>query len=89
MQHELKEAANDKHGVTSECLTTAVTNSIGPIMASPSAMPTKASIRFVSTYSLKEPSMIFFQHGYLIIEYIQPKCYNLDIWYWFLKYGML
>lgn len=48
MQHELKEAASDTRGVTSECLTTAVSNSVGPIMASPSAMPSKATIRFVS-----------------------------------------
>jgi hypothetical protein len=50
MQHELKEAASDTRGVTAECLTTAVSNSVGPIMASPSAMPSKATIRFVSTY---------------------------------------
>lgn len=49
MQHELKEAASDTRGVTAECLTTAVSNSVGPIMASPSAMPSKATIRFVST----------------------------------------
>lgn len=48
MQHELKEAASDTRGVTAECLTTAVSNSVGPIMASPSAMPSKATIRFVS-----------------------------------------
>lgn len=48
MQNELKEAANDMRGVTAECLTTAVSNSIGPIMASPCAMPSKATIRFVS-----------------------------------------
>jgi len=48
MQNELKEAANDMRGVTAECLTTAVSNSVGPIMASPCAMPSKASIRFVS-----------------------------------------
>ncbi|XP_025416113.1 autophagy-related protein 16-1 [Sipha flava] len=46
MQHELKEAASDTRGVTAECLTTAVSNSVGPIMASPSAMPSKATIRF-------------------------------------------
>lgn len=49
MQQELKEAANDTRGVTAECLTTAVSNSVGPIMASPCAMPSKASIRFVSS----------------------------------------
>jgi len=48
MQNELKEAANDMRGVTAECLTTAVSNSIGPMMASPCAMPSKATIRFVS-----------------------------------------
>ncbi|KAL4149617.1 hypothetical protein QTP88_003518 [Uroleucon formosanum] len=46
MQNELKEAANDMRGVTAECLTTAVSHSIGPIMASPCAMPSKAAIRF-------------------------------------------
>lgn len=48
MQQELQEAASDMRGVTAECLTTAVCNSVGPIMASPSAMPSKATIRFVS-----------------------------------------
>jgi len=52
MQQELKEAANDLRGVTSECLTTAVSNSIGPIMASPCAMPSKATIRFVSNLTI-------------------------------------
>lgn len=47
MQQELKEAASDTRGVTAECLLTAVRDSVGPIMASPSAMPSKASIRFV------------------------------------------
>lgn len=46
MQNELKEAANDMRGITAECLTTAVSNSIGPIMSSPCAMPCKATIRF-------------------------------------------
>lgn len=48
MQQELKEAADDTRGVPAECLTTAVSNSIGPIMVSPFAMPSKATIRFVS-----------------------------------------
>lgn len=48
MQNELKEAANDMRGVTAECLTTAVSHSIGPIMASPCVIPSKATIRFVS-----------------------------------------
>lgn len=48
MQQELKEAADDMRGVPAESLTIAVTNSIGPIMACPFAMPSKATIRFVS-----------------------------------------
>lgn len=48
MQQELKEAADDLRGVPAESLTTAVTNSVGPMIASPFAMPSKASIRFVS-----------------------------------------
>lgn len=48
MQQELQEAASDTRGVTAECLSLAVRDSVGPIMASPSAMPSKASIRFVS-----------------------------------------
>jgi len=50
MQQELKEAASDTRGVTGECLTTAVSNSVGPIVATPSAMPSKASILFVSIH---------------------------------------
>lgn len=45
MQQELKEAANDMRSVS-------VRDSVGPIVASPSAMPRKASIRFVSDLSL-------------------------------------
>lgn len=48
MQKELKEAVNDTRGVPAEYLTTAVRDSVGPIMATSSAMPSKASIRFVS-----------------------------------------
>lgn len=48
MQQELQDAAKDMRGVTAECLTSAVSNSVGPIIASPSAMPRKATIRFVS-----------------------------------------
>lgn len=48
MQQELQDAAKDMRGVTTECLSAAVSNSVGPIMASPSAMPRKAAIRFVS-----------------------------------------
>lgn len=48
MQQELKEAADDMRGVPAESLTTAVSNSVGPIVASPFAMPSKATIRFVS-----------------------------------------
>lgn len=48
MQKELKEAVNDTRGVPTEYLTTAVRDSVGPIMAASSAMPSIASIRFVS-----------------------------------------
>lgn len=48
MQKELKEAVNDTRGVPAEYLTTVVRDSVGPIMATSSAMPSKASIRFVS-----------------------------------------
>ncbi|XP_050427904.1 autophagy-related protein 16-1 [Adelges cooleyi] len=46
MQQELKEAAKDMRGVSAECLSTVVSNSVGPIVASPSAIPRKATIRF-------------------------------------------
>ncbi|VVC36742.1 Six-bladed beta-propeller, TolB-like,WD40-repeat-containing domain,WD40 repeat, conserved site,WD40/YVTN [Cinara cedri] len=46
MQKELKEAVKDTRGVPAEYLTTVVRDSVGPIIATSSAMPTKASIRF-------------------------------------------
>lgn len=71
MQQELQDAAKDMRGVTTECLSAAVSNSVGPIMASPSAMPRKAAIRFVSIY--KELNrfyitlMVIMLIGYLMI----------------------
>lgn len=72
MQHELKEAANDMRGVTGECLTTAVSNSVGPIMASgPCAMPSKATIRFVSTY------LMMIQYYNIVVLVFWIECLNV------------
>ncbi|XP_050536797.1 autophagy-related protein 16-1-like [Daktulosphaira vitifoliae] len=46
MQQELKEAAKDMRGLSAESLCTVVSNSVGPIVAHPSAIPSKPSIRF-------------------------------------------